>query len=290
MQRVETRLPGCPGKPVVVESRIVPGTALGACFADGYPAEDDPARYRLALYRHVPDLALTVLADADGRTLFSGVRHGLIRSSVFGGQSLAWLAVEELKDVVDAILFSEPRHLANYGAAFRGHRLLQIPVDQSRDPADGFPCAERGEDYRYPSRAQVVERIAQEIRRGGTLGENHARTLERQAKRLMAMETAAAALVADPERFQRALDRETVDLDLFAISLATTNNFGLWGLPSHTAFFQIAVERPPALHMRGSEWRGTNDYGPHQGSGIHFLHAAKGGRIHCRPREQRYDD
>ncbi|MCY4564668.1 MAG: hypothetical protein OXE40_09335, partial [Gammaproteobacteria bacterium] len=48
-----------------------------------------------------------------------------------------------------------------------------------------------------------------------------AREMREQASKDMAREVAAAALIADPEKFRRALDGETVDLDLSSISMLT---------------------------------------------------------------------
>ena len=96
-KRVRTTLPEATEKSVVVDSRIVPGKALAAHFAEDYTSNGINCADRTQ-YKHVPNLALTTLTNAKGQTLFSGLRHGVIDAYNIDGKLLARLPDDELRD------------------------------------------------------------------------------------------------------------------------------------------------------------------------------------------------
>ena len=184
-KRVRTTMPDAGGKSVVVESRIVPGRALAAHFAEDYESNGINCADRTQ-YKHVPNLALTTLTNEKGQTLFSGLRHGVIDAYDIDGKLLARLPDDELRTMVGDLLVRE-------GAT---------------EPA--------GED-----RDRTIDNLVTLIRNDPARAAESAEAMRVQASRDMASEMAAAALVANPEKFERALAGETVDIDLSSISLLT---------------------------------------------------------------------
>ena len=182
--RVRTSLPNEPDRSVSVESRIVPGKALATRFAEDYPSNGVNCSDRTQ-YKHVPNLAKTTLTNRSGEVLFSGFRHGVLDSYDIDAEHLASLPDAALRTMIADLL--APEAPADAREAFVDEQLALIRSD--------------------PKAAQRA-----------------AETMRTQASREMASEMAVAALVADPEKFQDALDGETVDVALSSISVLTPDS------------------------------------------------------------------
>ena len=187
-KRVRTTLPEATEKSVVVDSRIVPGKALAAHFAEDYTSNGINCADRTQ-YKHVPNLALTTLTNAKGQTLFSGLRHGVIDAYNIDGKLLARLPDDELRTMVGDLLVRE-------GAIEPGSE----------------------------GRERTIEDLVTLIRNDPAQAAVSAEAMRVHASRDMAKEMAVAALVADPEKFEKALAGETVDIDLSSISLLTPDS------------------------------------------------------------------
>ena len=194
MHPIGTRLGGSPCVHVSVNSCIVPGTVLGTRFAGGYPHDDiaDPAC--LARYWHVSGLQQSVLTDAGGGLLFRGLHHDIFQVNDPEDELFNRLGDEDRCELVERLLFTETSDTA---------------LRRSRQPTLRFHV--------------------EALRTGGPIGAATAEAMRATACINLAGETIAAALVADPETFQRALAGETVDLDLFSIAVLTPGDRILWG-------------------------------------------------------------
>ena len=211
---VETRLPV--GRrlrvlPVVVHSRVVEGRALGVHLAQGYPAEHGVGRQDAARYLHVRELALTNLVGANGEMLFSGLRHALFNAGELNGHFLQTLDEDDLRTLIDT-----------------------------------FDVGNRGVEGVGQTRAQLIRGHCDAVRRFDGVAEGSALLIARESRRRMALETAAAALVADSDKFQRALNGETVDLNLYCVSLLDGEDFDPWG-SQIAEFNRLARSSPVAL-------------------------------------------
>ena len=184
IRRIGLYVPGCSG-PVVVESRIVPGTALGACFQTGYPAEELNNPDSSARFRHVPDLEQTVLTGARGEVLYSGLRHSFILPDDLDGMQLNRLPDDELRVLIQNLCKPEYRSVFDIDVA--------IPSD--------------------------TEFMISEIRNNIFAADFYASELSEGARHEMVRESFAAALVTDAGKFQRALGGATVELPLFVMPL-----------------------------------------------------------------------
>lgn len=184
-KRVATTLPDSDGNAITVESRIVPGKALAAHFNEDYVANGINSADRTQ-YRHVPNLASTSVTNKSGKTLFAGLRHGVLDPYDINAKFLARLPDDRLKDMIGDLLIR-----------------------------DGATDRARG------SREQQIANRLMRIRTSPTHATKAAEAMRAQASRDMAREMATAALVSDPATLQRALAGETVDIDLSSISLLT---------------------------------------------------------------------
>ena len=201
--------------PVVVESRIVPGTALGAGLGSGYPAEELSNPDGSARFRHVPDLEQTVLTGADGDLLYSGLRHSFIQASDLDGLQLNRLPDDELRVLIQDLYKPE------YGCFFEF--AAPIPKD--------------------------TEVIFSEIRNSSSAAYIHAAELSERAVRKMVRESFAAALVTDTGKFQRALGGATVELPLFVIALYD-NSSTRSSIEQFAAYFHSALGTSLDLRAR----------------------------------------
>ena len=183
--RIRTPMPDESGRSVAVESRIVPGKAFAARFAEDYPSNGVNCSDRTQ-YEHVPNLAHTTLTNSSGEVLFSGFRHGVLDSYDIDAKYLASLPDAALRTMITDLLARE-------------------------EPAGG-------------SREAFVEEQLALVRSGPKAAQRVAETMRGQASRGMASEMAVAALVADPEKLRDALDGETVDVALSSISVLTPDS------------------------------------------------------------------
>ncbi len=82
---------------VDVQHYPVPGTVLGAHFAQGYPPEEIRKGDLVARYSHVPDLSLTTLINRIGSCLFSAVCHAFVHANELDRHFLKQRSDEEVK-------------------------------------------------------------------------------------------------------------------------------------------------------------------------------------------------
>ena len=220
--RVAEALPVADEPRLAVQCRVVPGTALGARFANGHPGDDRENLYLGARFSHVPGLALVTATGNAGQTLFSALRHGLIDVQGLDGEFLNRLSDAELKTLVGALLF---------GGA-------------------------QGE-YEDRDVARSIDEECRLIKASPEAAELRATAMRQAACRQMAHDTTAAALVANPEKFQRALAGERVDLTLCSISLLDPEDSHGWQNQAE-AFDTLSRETPVALavcSMDGKPYR-----------------------------------
>ena len=224
-KRVRTRLPDVAG-PVVVDSRIEPARAMAARFAEDYPGNGVNCADRTQ-YAHVPNLARTTLANADGEELFAGLRHGVIDAYGIDAKHLARLPADRLRTMVGDLL------VRGGDDAGRQARIDALAAAIRSDPAEAARAA-------------------------GAMRE--------QASRDMAVELATAALASEPASFERACAGETVDLHLSSISLLTPdllrNALGKAGSDERTmqrlqaaALRDLAGRSPVELAVRDADGR-----------------------------------
>ncbi|MDE0658236.1 MAG: hypothetical protein OXI79_01160 [Gammaproteobacteria bacterium] len=220
--RIRTSMPDDPGRSVAVDSRIVPGKAFAAHFPEDYPSNGINCSDRTQ-YKHVPNLAQTTLTNSSGEVLFSGFRHGVLDAYDIDGDYLASLPDASLRTMIGDLL----------GA-------------QETDAG---------------SREAYVEAQLAQIRSDPKAAQQAAETMRGQASRQMASEMAVAALAADPQKLQDALNGDTVDVALSSISVLTPDSLrNLAGsarsdertMLNHQteAFRQLAAGNPVELRVR----------------------------------------
>ena len=99
-RRIMVPLPGAGQSHVSLHSRIVPGTAFATWFKHGYPENDVEIEGKVTRLSHLPDLEQTVLTDADGRLLFSGLRHSATKTDPLTTSQFSWLPDDERKTLI----------------------------------------------------------------------------------------------------------------------------------------------------------------------------------------------
>lgn len=197
-----------------VHSRVVPGTALGACFGAGYPSDDSINRFCAERYKHVPELALSVLRNEKRQVLFAGLRHGIVSANEIDGTLLERLSGADLQSLV-------AEFIVNPGA---------------RGPVDRTP-------------AQRIVRQCESIRSSTMRARSAAVTIRESACIQMARESAAAALVADQAKLRRAIDGRKINVRLFTISLLAQEDGGNWD-DQQRVFTEMNRMGPTALRVR----------------------------------------
>ena len=206
---------------VEVHSIVVPGTALGTCFVEGYPAGGGRDRFSAARYMHVHGLAQTVLNNSSARTLYSGLRHGIIDAEELDGPLLAVLPDEDLQSLVGEFIF---------GAG--------DPVPAGR------------------TRARQINDRCGEIRESTVRAASDAVAIRMEACKHMATESALAALVTEPRKLGRALAGNVVEVRLFALSLLTRDDYNSW-CAQQRAFAELDQEGPVELQVCGLDADGA---------------------------------
>lgn len=218
-RRIATVMPIGSRTPLEVDCRVVLGTALGARFPEGYPGNDIGNPYPGTLFDHVPGLALTTASRPDGTTLVSALSHGLICARGLDAEFLTRLSDADLKTMVGALLVGED------------------------------PGAREG---RGPNRA--IDDRCRTIKASPVQAALQAMEMRRAACLRMARETVTAALVADTEKFQRALAGEAVDLTLCSITLLEPDDLDIWQRQAE-AFDALSAE--PRLSLSVCDADGT---------------------------------
>ena len=165
-------------------STITPGKALAGRFAEPYAGNGINCADRLQ-YRHVPNLATTALTGPDGRTLFSGLRHGVL-------------------DAYD----------------LTAGNLARLPDAEVRQLAFDLLTGDSADDVRNAHAGDIVKAMRQDPSEAARL----AGRMRTSASRNMAEELAVSALVGDPAKLRRALSGETVEVSLSSISLLTPDS------------------------------------------------------------------
>ncbi len=189
-RRVEVPLGAGAGTTAVVESRVIPGTAFGECLARGYSWDDNAPPIDKAVSGLVPCLAQTTLTDATGQRLFSGLRHGFIG---LPEPDPCTMSDADLGRLVGAVLI--------------GERGSETPESYQRS-VDEYCQAIRRRSL--PSLIQTAGILSHRI------GER------------MVLNSAAAAVCAEPDMHRRALGGEIVTFKLFDIALLTGNELQPW--------------------------------------------------------------
>ena len=94
----------------------------------------------------------------------------------------------------------------------------------------------------------------------------------------MAMESAAAAICADPDKFQRALGGETVDVKLFDVALLTGDEFRPW-THQYAQHRDWGRRAPAPLAPARSGQRAVRRFGNRQRSAVRALGGRPGSRF-----------
>ena len=206
---------------VGVQSRVVPGTALGSWFVNGYPSERSIAPFSAVRYRHVPDLAQTILKNEKDQVIFWGLRHGVVSARELGGDVLIALPDEELQPLVEEL------DLGGGGTE---------PLSQAR--------------------VRQVRKHCAAIRASGVRAANSAIAIREASCEQRAKESAAAALVADRSKLRRALEGDTVNLRLFSLSLITRDDYTKW-CDQRVAFAELDQQGSVELQVRDPDVEGA---------------------------------
>ncbi|MGI9228297.1 MAG: inositol phosphate phosphatase SopB, partial [Gammaproteobacteria bacterium] len=96
-------------KTVKVQSTITPASNFSQHFAADYEKNGVNCFERMQ-GEHVPNLAHTELKDESGKTVFSGLRHGILDSYEISAGSLQKLPDSELREMVDKYLNPAEKH------------------------------------------------------------------------------------------------------------------------------------------------------------------------------------
>ena len=206
---------------VEVQSRVVPGRALGSCFVKAYPGDGLGDPFTADRYLHVSELAQTVLKNAMNKTLYWGLRHAIVEAEELDGSLLAVLPDDELQTLVGEFIHGE-------GTGESAGR----------------------------TRAQQISSRCDDIRESTVWAANDAITIRMGACRHMARESAVAALVADRAKLRRAIEGDVVDLRLSAITLLTREDYLGWCTQCR-AFAELGDESPVELQVCNPDGEGA---------------------------------
>lgn len=210
IRQVRVIVPGSNREPVVVNSRRVPGIPPGIGFLHGVPT-DDAGPHPAAGYTHVPDLEQTVLTGPGGQTLFKGLRHSLPKACDLDGNLLAGLQGDAARSLLKTL------YIPYYCSWLAQHF------------GSAWPAQSEAECERQ------IDALAAQIQSQPAFATFSALAMRELACGHVAKQVVAMALVADPDKFRRARDGETVDLKLSVISLMTLDDSHSWE-PQHKAF------------------------------------------------------
>ncbi|MCY4564786.1 MAG: hypothetical protein OXE40_09950, partial [Gammaproteobacteria bacterium] len=184
-RRVKLALPVGAVKDVAVESRVVPGAALGRFFPGGYPTARGPAS-RAPFFSHVPGLGHTSAINARGEVIYSGLCHDLAELAYLGRDFL--------------FHYDSNRGNVPYSLG-RIVRDLMVTDDL---------CIEMGKDPEV-----VANGIVESFRSAPPMVIDFMDLEFRNAvARNMVSEVVLAALVTDPPKLSEALEGKRVDIKL----------------------------------------------------------------------------
>ncbi|MCY4565599.1 MAG: hypothetical protein OXE40_14140 [Gammaproteobacteria bacterium] len=227
-RRFDAVLPGAAwGESVCLNSDAVPGSALGERFPAGAVLRDTSHDFRIE-YKHTPHLARTALTDAQGRTIYAGLRHGAIDPDIDRFRLSRIIADATRSQMAQDLL--PPDHPYHSRIPFSEEKI-NAECSLYRIGADQLLRAER---------AAILE--------------NSAPIMRSRAGRNMAREVAAAALAANPQRLRQALDGQPVCLVLFQVVLKPHDpNYDL--RLQRNEFAALATSSPVPLRVRGADGR-----------------------------------
>ena len=212
-RRIDTNLPfgACPR--TVVESRVVPGTVIGAHFPKAYPLLEGHALPPMAEYPHARGLALTSLSNARNETLFVGIRHGILNADDIQAKALQRLTPDELQAV-----------LSNAFAAG------VLPAWIGGPDGPGWHTV-------WDALSSIND------------GPLAAAALRFDVCNYMHVEILSAALLARPEKLKKAHEDIPVKLPLASIALLTPDDVGIWST-QHKYFDSKESGRTVTLEVR----------------------------------------
>ena len=194
LQRTSAELPIGDGKRVVVHSRVTPGKALACHFAGRYPA-NGLIGGKWPPYEYALGLAQTSLFNCSGQLLYSGLRNCPFQPTT-PGDLLLQLDGEDLKSTI-------------------------VDLDAKGGRLNFFLGRHVAQDSFYAWQAES-------IRKQETLVQAYAHAMVDQAASSLERDLLAAALVADPEKFARAMDGKTVSLGLCVIQTGHDTPLQKW--------------------------------------------------------------
>ena len=188
---------------VVLQSRIVPGKVFLPRLERSSAVGGGSHEEILARIRSLPHLDRTVLTDSDGRELFAALRHGFMDVSFLDEELLRTLPTDELRTLI--------------GALYSTEHLGEIPADANPDMA--------------------IDRILLKLNGDERSVESAVELLRKFGYRMMAVELARVALVADPGRLEVALSGQPVSFTVLAISVLERHDDELFDLQASALEF-----------------------------------------------------
>ena len=196
------------GEEHTAQSTITPGAHLAQHFEEKYQSGGISSMDRLQ-YKHIPNMAHSQMTAADGKLLFSGIRHGVLDPYMINEKNLKSLPNEQLSTMIKELLLDT-------GAVRTPSRQSSEAQASPTDPLTRpllSPVQQTAEEY--------ANTLAQQVKEGTSEIPDIAGKLRTESSKMMAKEALAAAVVSDPQKMQAALDGETVDVSLNSISLVT---------------------------------------------------------------------
>ncbi|MXX98455.1 MAG: hypothetical protein F4Y58_00905 [Gammaproteobacteria bacterium] len=167
-------------------STITPAGRLAARFGAKYKSNGISSMDRMQ-YQHVPNMAHSEMTSAKGDATFSGIRHGVLDPFMINEKNLRNLPAGQLSKMVKELLLDT-------GA---------VTIPEGRNPSN------------------YASVIAQQIIAGDPEIPNIAVKMRDESSKMMAKELLTAAVVANPQKLEAALNGDVIDVALNSISLIT---------------------------------------------------------------------
>ena len=228
------------GKRHTCRSEIVPGAHLAQRFEKPYKSNGVGHMDRLQT-EHVPNIAHTRLIAEDGKTLFSGVRHGILDAYDYNDKKVRSLSDAQLTKMAEAIYDDRQKSLRKVDTSTLEQQLEALEGSEDSDELITLPqnanyfgqsaeepetVAKRSVEKRYLEkqielRDRNVQEIVGEIKSNPAKRAHYADAARNLASRNMASEVLSAAIVSDPAKLDAALAGETVDVTMNSVALVT---------------------------------------------------------------------
>ena len=174
------------GEEYSAHSTITPANRLAQHFDADYPSNGISSMDRMQ-YKHVANMAHSKMTAGNGTVTFSGIRHGILDPFAINGKNLRNLPIPEISVMVKELLLDTG--------------VVAVPDGESV--------------------GNHASKIAEQIKAGKSKIPNLTGKLRDESSKMMARELLTAAVVSDPQKLQKALDGDTVDVALNSISLVT---------------------------------------------------------------------